>query len=107
GNRFDDGFSLNLTSPATTLVQGPGANLARLLPLLQSVPNGLMIGIPQAPRNLRIISSGKQRGSRHREAAADCFQMRRSTYLRRTRPGGLVRAPAGCYRTTNVVRSGR
>ena len=59
GNRFDDGFTLNLTSPSTTLVQGPGANLARLLPLLQSVPNGLMVGIPQAPRNLRIISPGK------------------------------------------------
>jgi hypothetical protein len=59
GNRFDDGFTLNLTSPAAASANGPGANLARLLPLLQSVPNGLMLGIPQAPRNLRIISSGK------------------------------------------------
>jgi len=59
GNRFDDGFKLNLTSAAAAAGDGPGANLARLLPLLQAVPNGLMIGIPQSPRNLRIISSGK------------------------------------------------
>jgi len=59
GNRFDAGFTLNLTTAAASLAQGPGANLARLLPLLQAVPNGLMIGIPQAPRNLRIISSAK------------------------------------------------
>jgi hypothetical protein len=60
GNRFDDGFALTLTAAATTAApQGPGANLARLLPLLQAVPNGLMLGIPQAPKNLRIISSGK------------------------------------------------
>jgi len=59
GNRFNDGFTLNLTSAAVTAGDGPGANLARLLPLLQAVPNGVMLGIPQAPRNLRIISSGK------------------------------------------------
>jgi hypothetical protein len=59
GNRFDDGFKLNLTSAAGAAGNGPGANLARLLPLLQAIPNGLMIGIPQSPRNLRIISPGK------------------------------------------------
>jgi hypothetical protein len=59
GNRFDDGFTLNLTSAAVAASDGAGANLARLLPLLQAVPNGVMLGIPQAPRNLRIISSGK------------------------------------------------
>ena len=59
GNRFDDGFKLNLTIAAGAAGNGPGANLARLLPLLQAIPNGLMIGIPQSPRNLRIISPGK------------------------------------------------
>jgi hypothetical protein len=33
--------------------------VAKLRPLLDSVPKGLMTGVPQPPKNLRIISSGK------------------------------------------------
>ena len=59
GNRFDTPFNARLTTGATTDPQAPGASVAKLLPLLQTVPQGLMVGMPQSPRNLRIISSGK------------------------------------------------
>jgi len=58
GNRFDGTFTLRLTAAATSDTQGAGANLSKLLPLFDAVPKGLMIGIPMAPTNLRIISSG-------------------------------------------------
>jgi hypothetical protein len=58
GNRFDGTFTLRLTAAATSDAQGAGANLSKLLPLFDAVPKGLMIGIPMAPTNLRIISSG-------------------------------------------------
>jgi len=58
GNRFEEPFDLKLgTAAAAVVTPGPGANLARLLPLLDTVPAGLMTGVPQSPRNLRIMSS--------------------------------------------------
>jgi hypothetical protein len=57
GNRFEEPFDLKLNSPAAS--EGPGANIARLLPLLDSVPKGFMTGVPQPPHGLRIVSSVK------------------------------------------------
>jgi hypothetical protein len=63
GNRFETPFDLGF--PVTTgasLVSDPpqaGANVAKLQPFLDSVPKGIMTGLPQPPKNLRIISSGK------------------------------------------------
>jgi hypothetical protein len=63
GNRFDSPFDLGLTVVnGVMLVSEPraaGADLARLKPVFESVPKGLMTGLPQAPKGLRIISSGK------------------------------------------------
>ena len=60
GNRFDAGFSLNLTAaPASAAAPAVGANVGKLLPLLDNVTKGLMVGSPQPPRGLRIISKGK------------------------------------------------
>jgi hypothetical protein len=60
GNRFDAGFSLNLaTAAASDAAPAVGANVAKLLPLLDNVTKGLMVGAPQPPRGLRIISKGK------------------------------------------------
>jgi hypothetical protein len=60
GNRFEVPFDLKLTSATTSLAsQGPGADVAKLMPLLESIPAGIMTGVPQSPRNLRIVSSGK------------------------------------------------
>ncbi len=52
GNRFEVPFDASTAGPA-------GADVAKLRPLLDSVPKGLMTGVPQSPKNLRIISSGK------------------------------------------------
>jgi len=63
GNRFETPFLLGLgVANGAGLLSDPrpaGADVARLQPLLDTVPKGLMTGLPQAPKNLRIISSGK------------------------------------------------
>jgi hypothetical protein len=63
GNRFEAPFDPGLTivNGAVLLSQprAAGADLARLKPVLDSVPKGVMTGLPQAPKNLRITSSGK------------------------------------------------
>jgi hypothetical protein len=61
GNRFDSGFTLDLAPRAGGAQAAPdvGANLAKLLPLLETVPSGLMTAAPRPPRGLRIISKGK------------------------------------------------
>jgi hypothetical protein len=62
GNRFDSGFALQLTPTTAGGAQpapGIGANLSKLLPLLEAVPRGLMSSPPERPRGLRIISKGK------------------------------------------------
>lgn len=55
GNRFDTPFDARLTAGATTDPSAPGANVGRLLSLADTITSGLMIGLPQSPRNLRII----------------------------------------------------
>ncbi len=62
GNRFETPFDLGLITTANvSLVSAPpvGANVAKLKPLLDTVPKGIMTGLPQPPKNLRITSSGK------------------------------------------------
>lgn len=63
GNRFELPFDLGITfTDGSAVVSDPrqtGADLTKLRPLFETVPSGLMTGVPQPPRNLRIISSGK------------------------------------------------
>jgi hypothetical protein len=59
GNRFDSPFDPGLTGALAPDPQQPGADLAKLRALLDTVPRGLMTGVPQAPKGLRIISSGR------------------------------------------------
>ena len=59
GNRFDGTFTLELSLAAASDTRGAGASLSKLLPLLDAVPKGLMIGIPLSPSNLRITSSDR------------------------------------------------
>jgi hypothetical protein len=60
GNRFDVPFDSGLSGAAAPQTPpAPGADIAKLRPLLDTVTKGLMTGVPQPPRNLRIISSGK------------------------------------------------
>jgi hypothetical protein len=59
GNRFDVPFDNGLATASSSTVPSTGANVAKLMPLLTTVPQGLMTGVPQAPKNVRIISSGR------------------------------------------------
>jgi hypothetical protein len=63
GNRFEVPFDAGLTvTSGTALVSAPGqagADVAKLRPLLDSIPKGLMTAVPLSPRNLRIISPGR------------------------------------------------
>jgi hypothetical protein len=59
GNRFDVPFDAKLTAGVTIDLNAAGANVGKLLQVIETVSKGLMIGVPQSPRNLRIISSGK------------------------------------------------
>jgi len=59
GNRFDVPFDAKLTAGITIDPNAAGANVGKLLQVIETVSKGLMIGVPQSPRNLRIISSGK------------------------------------------------
>jgi hypothetical protein len=59
GNHFEAPFNARLTSGFTVDPQAPGANVGKLLPLTGSITQGLMVGVPQSPKNLRIISLGK------------------------------------------------
>jgi hypothetical protein len=57
GNRFQVPFNSRLTAGAVADPLGVGANVARLLPLLETIPAGLMVVQPQSPR--RITSPEK------------------------------------------------
>ena len=60
GNRFEEPFELKLSSPSPfTPADAPGANVGRLLGVIENVEKGVMVGLPQAPRGLKIILSGK------------------------------------------------
>jgi hypothetical protein len=50
GNRFQVPFNSRLTAGVAADPLGTGANVARLLPLLETILDGLMIGQPQSPR---------------------------------------------------------
>ena len=53
-------FKLDLTSAAASRrATGPARISRGCCRCSQAIPKGLMIGVPQSPRNLRIISSGK------------------------------------------------
>jgi hypothetical protein len=51
GNRFDVPFDPDVTVT--------GADAGKLRPLLETIPKGLMVGVLQPPKNLRITSSAK------------------------------------------------
>lgn len=55
GNQFETPFDTRMTAGVTIDPGAPGANISKLLPMLDHVANGVMIGLPQAPKNLRII----------------------------------------------------
>lgn len=55
GNRFDEPFDPKLTPGSPPNADGSGANIPRLLPLLQSIPAGVMTAVPQPPERLRIV----------------------------------------------------
>jgi hypothetical protein len=57
GNRFDVPFDAGLGAIAPTPAPAVGANLAKLLPLLDTIPKGLMAGVPEPPTSVRIILS--------------------------------------------------
>ena len=63
GNRFDTPFTAGLApttgSAVISSAQQAGADVSRLRSLLDTVPKGLMTGVPQPPKNLKITSSGK------------------------------------------------
>lgn len=64
GNRFNTPFDAGLTPPSTLGPLGAdgrpaGADVTNLLPLIDTIPGGLMTAAPLSPRNLRISSSGR------------------------------------------------
>ena len=58
GNRFEEPFDPRPSSSLTNS-SGTGANVARVLAVADNVVRGVMTVVPQAPRGLRIIGSGK------------------------------------------------
>jgi hypothetical protein len=56
GNRFEEPFDLKLNAGSSLTLEGPGANVGRLLTVAESVRKGVMVGVPQTPRGLQIIS---------------------------------------------------
>jgi hypothetical protein len=60
GNRFDTPFDTGLSTVAAAAPRPDGADMAKLRPLLDTVPRGVMTGVPQPPKGLRlVISSGR------------------------------------------------
>jgi hypothetical protein len=63
GNRFETPFNSGITfTSGSAIVAAPqpaGADVGKLRPLFDTVPRGIMTGVPQPPKNLRITSSGK------------------------------------------------
>ena len=63
GNRFDTPFTAGLTatsgSAAVAAGQQAGADVGKLRALLDTVPKGVMTGVPQPPRNLKVTSPAK------------------------------------------------
>ena len=55
GNRFDTPFDARIRPGAAFDPNTPGANVPKLLSLIDIVTNGLMVGVPHTPKNLRII----------------------------------------------------
>jgi hypothetical protein len=57
GNRFDEPFELSLNAPAAANAPALGANVGRLVQMIDTIRRGIMAVPPQAPRNVRIVIS--------------------------------------------------
>jgi hypothetical protein len=57
GNRFETPFATGLMTQTAVQPRPAGADMARIRPLLESVPGGLMTGVPQPPKGLLIVIS--------------------------------------------------
>jgi hypothetical protein len=55
GNRFDAPFDARMTPGLATDAGAPGANVSKLLQVIDTVTKGSMVGVPRTPRNLRIV----------------------------------------------------
>lgn len=63
GNRFETPFNPGIAPTSGSAIvatpQPAGADVAKLRALLDTVPKGVMAGVPQPPKNLKVTSSGK------------------------------------------------
>jgi hypothetical protein len=57
GNRFETPFDAGMSAATTAEPRPAGADMAKLRPLLENVPRGLMTGVPQPPKGLLIVIS--------------------------------------------------